>query len=79
MSTDTQAQAPADTRLDHELYLGLYRRMRLIRGVEELIQSLFLRNEVYGTTHLYSGQAAVPVVAGTWKAEFKPFGLAMVP
>jgi TPP-dependent pyruvate/acetoin dehydrogenase alpha subunit len=47
--------------LDRELYLALYRRMQLIRGVEELIQSLFLRNEVYGTTHLYSGQEAVAV------------------
>jgi len=44
-----------------ELYLGLYRRMRVIRGVEELVQSLFLRGEVYGTTHLYSGQEAVAV------------------
>ena len=41
--------------------LDLYRRMRLIRGFEDLIQSLFLRNEVYGTTHLYSGQEAVAV------------------
>jgi acetoin:2,6-dichlorophenolindophenol oxidoreductase subunit alpha len=40
---------------------GLYRRMRLIRGFEELVQSLFLRGEVYGTTHLYSGQEAVAV------------------
>ena len=48
-------------RLDPDLYLGLYRRMRLIRGVEDLIQSLFLRGEVYGTTHLYSGQEAVAV------------------
>jgi acetoin:2,6-dichlorophenolindophenol oxidoreductase subunit alpha len=47
--------------LDRELYLGLYRRMLLIRGVEDLIQSLFLRGEVYGTTHLYSGQEAVAV------------------
>ena len=47
--------------LDRELYLGLYRRMRLIRGFEDLIQSLFLRGEVYGTTHLYSGQEAVAV------------------
>jgi acetoin:2,6-dichlorophenolindophenol oxidoreductase subunit alpha len=39
----------------------LYRRMRLIRGFEELVQSLFLRGEVYGTTHLYSGQEAVAV------------------
>ena len=35
-----------------ELYLELYRSMVLIRGFEELIQSLFLRGEVYGTTHL---------------------------
>ena len=46
-------------RLDRELYLDLFRRMRLIRGFEDLIQSLFLRGEIYGTTHLYSGQEAV--------------------
>ena len=46
---------------DVELYLDLYRRMRLIRGFEDLIQSLFLRGEIYGTTHLYSGQEAVAV------------------
>ena len=46
---------------DIDFYLGLYRRMRLIRGVEELVQTLFLRGEVYGTTHLYSGQEAVAV------------------
>ena len=39
----------------------LYRRMLLIRGFEELIQTLFLRGEVYGTTHLYSGQEAIAV------------------
>ena len=44
-----------------DLYLGLYRRMVMIRGFEELIQSLFLRGEIYGTTHLYSGQEAVAV------------------
>src|SRR5262245_4074852 len=44
-----------------ELYIGLYRRMVLIRGFEDLIQSLFLRGEIYGTTHLYSGQEAVAV------------------
>jgi TPP-dependent pyruvate/acetoin dehydrogenase alpha subunit len=58
--------APVETepggRLDDvDLYLGFYRRMRLIRGFEDLIQSLFLRGEVYGTTHLYSGQEAVAV------------------
>ena len=44
---------------DLGLYTGIYRRMLLIRGVEDLIQSLFLAGEVYGTTHLYSGQEAV--------------------
>jgi TPP-dependent pyruvate/acetoin dehydrogenase alpha subunit len=44
-----------------ELGLDLYRRMLLIRRFEELVQSLFLRGEVYGTTHLCSGQEAVSV------------------
>jgi TPP-dependent pyruvate/acetoin dehydrogenase alpha subunit len=52
----------SEQRLDDvELYTDLYRRMVLIRGFEELVQSLFLRGEVYGTTHLYSGQEAVAV------------------
>jgi TPP-dependent pyruvate/acetoin dehydrogenase alpha subunit len=41
--------------------LALYRRMLVIRRFEELVQSLFLRGEVYGTTHLCSGQEAVSV------------------
>jgi TPP-dependent pyruvate/acetoin dehydrogenase alpha subunit len=44
---------------DLELYTDIYRRMLLIRGFEDLVQSLFLKGEVYGTTHLYSGQEAV--------------------
>jgi TPP-dependent pyruvate/acetoin dehydrogenase alpha subunit len=52
-------EAQSDTQTVTEA--GLYRRMRLIRGFEELVQSLFLRGEVYGTTHLYSGQEAVAV------------------
>jgi TPP-dependent pyruvate/acetoin dehydrogenase alpha subunit len=44
-----------------ERYLELYRAMVLIRGFEDLIQSLFLRGEIYGTTHLYTGQEAVAV------------------
>ena len=35
--------------------------MLLIRGFEDRVQRLFLRGEVYGTTHLYSGQEAVAV------------------
>jgi acetoin:2,6-dichlorophenolindophenol oxidoreductase subunit alpha len=45
--------------VDLDLYTGIYRRMVLIRGFEDLVQSLFLKGEVYGTTHLYSGQEAV--------------------
>ena len=56
--TDSVKAEPA---LDIDLYLDLYRRMLLIRGFEDLVQSLFLRGEVYGTTHLYSGQEAVAV------------------
>jgi acetoin:2,6-dichlorophenolindophenol oxidoreductase subunit alpha len=44
---------------DLELYTGFYRTMLLIRGFEDLVQALFLKGEVYGTTHLYSGQEAV--------------------
>ena len=50
-----------DTSLDRELGLALYRRMLLIRRFEDRVQALFLRGEVYGTTHLYSGQEAVAV------------------
>jgi TPP-dependent pyruvate/acetoin dehydrogenase alpha subunit len=50
---------------DLALYSGIYRRMLLIRGFEELVQSLFLRGEVYGTTHLYSGQEAVATGVGS--------------
>jgi acetoin:2,6-dichlorophenolindophenol oxidoreductase subunit alpha len=38
--------------------VGMYRRMRLIRGFEELVQSLFMKGEVHGTTHLYIGEEA---------------------
>jgi acetoin:2,6-dichlorophenolindophenol oxidoreductase subunit alpha len=44
---------------DLELYTRIYRHMLLIRGFEDLVQSLFLKGEVYGTTHLYSGQEAI--------------------
>jgi TPP-dependent pyruvate/acetoin dehydrogenase alpha subunit len=44
---------------DLDLYTRIYRQMLLIRGFEDLVQSLFLAGEVYGTTHLYSGQEAI--------------------
>jgi len=46
---------------DQSTFLRLFRTMLLIRHVEEAIQSLFLRGEVYGTTHLCSGHEAVSV------------------
>jgi TPP-dependent pyruvate/acetoin dehydrogenase alpha subunit len=44
---------------DVDLYTRIYRQMLVIRGFEDLVQSLFLAGEVYGTTHLYSGQEAI--------------------
>jgi TPP-dependent pyruvate/acetoin dehydrogenase alpha subunit len=54
--SDTRASGVLD---DLDLYTAIYRQMLLIRGFEDLVQSLFLKGEVYGTTHLYSGQEAV--------------------
>jgi TPP-dependent pyruvate/acetoin dehydrogenase alpha subunit len=58
--------------------LSLYSRMLLIREFEDELHRLFLKGEVHGTTHLSSGQEAVPVgicsaladgdyVAGTYR------------
>jgi TPP-dependent pyruvate/acetoin dehydrogenase alpha subunit len=59
------AELEATTRVtpgtDVEGDLGLYRRMLLIRRFEEAVQRLFLRNEIFGTTHLYNGQEASAV------------------
>jgi acetoin:2,6-dichlorophenolindophenol oxidoreductase subunit alpha len=49
------------TAPERDLYRQLYRSMLTIRAVEDAIQTLFLRGEVYGTTHLCSGQEAVSV------------------
>jgi TPP-dependent pyruvate/acetoin dehydrogenase alpha subunit len=59
--TQVQAQTPQEV----SLYLDLYRRMTLIRGFEDLVQSLFLKGLVHGTTHLCSGQEAVEVGVGS--------------
>ncbi len=57
----TKDVQPTAAAVDRRLAVELYRRMLLIRGFEDRVQSLFLRGEVYGTTHLYSGQEAVAV------------------
>ncbi len=70
--------APGWSEPDRELYVDAYRSMLRIRRFEETVQSLFLKGEVHGTTHLYSGQEAVAVgvsgvlgehdrVAGTYR------------
>jgi acetoin:2,6-dichlorophenolindophenol oxidoreductase subunit alpha len=54
------ASGPTATMVDGDAaeYLGLYRRMRLIRRFEDAVQSLFQQSLVHGTTHLYSGEEA---------------------
>lgn len=54
---------------ERALWLGLYRRMVLIRGFEDLVQALFVKGHVHGTTHLYSGQEAVAVGVASALAE----------
>jgi acetoin:2,6-dichlorophenolindophenol oxidoreductase subunit alpha len=67
----TEAEAPA-------AYLGRYAQMLLIRLFEGEMHRLFLQGHIHGTTHLSSGQEAVPVgvcsalephdyVAGTYR------------
>lgn len=58
----TKRKEDLDWSAEHRaLYSDSYREMLRIRRFEELIQRLFLRGEVHGTTHLYSGQEAVSV------------------
>lgn len=44
-----------------ELALELYRQMLLIRAFEDVVQPLYNAGEIYGTTHLCSGQEAIAV------------------
>jgi TPP-dependent pyruvate/acetoin dehydrogenase alpha subunit len=67
-----QAQARAQAKAEAQAYapgltdgLDLYRRMLLIRRFEDMVQSLFQRGEIHGTTHLYSGEEAVAVGVGS--------------
>src|SRR6059036_2942926 len=59
--TESPAAKMSPVGHDVDVDVGLYRRMLLIRRFEDRVQSLFLRGEIYGTTHLYSGQEAVAV------------------
>jgi TPP-dependent pyruvate/acetoin dehydrogenase alpha subunit len=85
------AEAPATTSIPQtEEAIELYRRMRLVRGFEELVQALFLKGEVHGTTHLYIGQEAGAVgvasvlgpddrVAGTYRGHGHALALGVNP
>jgi acetoin:2,6-dichlorophenolindophenol oxidoreductase subunit alpha len=64
MATE-QTQLATRDELQPDQALELYRRIRLIRRFEETVQSLFLRGEVHGTTHLYIGQEAVATGVGS--------------
>ncbi len=85
----TKQHAPASVP-DRESSVDLYRRMRLIRGFEELIQQLFMKGEVHGTTHLYIGEEAGAVgvadalgegdrVAGTYRGHGHALALGVEP
>jgi TPP-dependent pyruvate/acetoin dehydrogenase alpha subunit len=59
--SDSPTEAGANGAIGEQFAVELYRKMLIVRGVEDRIQSLFLRGEVYGTTHLCTGQEAVSV------------------
>jgi TPP-dependent pyruvate/acetoin dehydrogenase alpha subunit len=46
---------------DRDLYLALYRKMVFVRRFEEKVHEMFLRGQVYGSTHLCIGMEAVSV------------------
>jgi TPP-dependent pyruvate/acetoin dehydrogenase alpha subunit len=88
----SELETPVTTATQAEvgLYLDLYRRMYLIRGFEDTVQSLFLKGLVHGTTHLCSGQEAVEVgvasvlqegdrVAGTYRGHGHALALGLPP
>jgi TPP-dependent pyruvate/acetoin dehydrogenase alpha subunit len=54
-----RSSAATPTEPERDLYVSLYRQMVLIRRFEETVHDLFLRGEVYGSTHLCIGQEAV--------------------
>jgi acetoin:2,6-dichlorophenolindophenol oxidoreductase subunit alpha len=75
---------------DRDTSVALYARMKLIRGFEELIQQLFMKGEVHGTTHLYIGEEAGAVgvadvlgagdrVAGTYRGHGHALALGVDP
>src|SRR5947199_6441421 len=60
-SAAASAHPASEEQQDPQSWLPRYQRMLVIRHFESEMQHLFLRGEVHGTTHLSSGQEAVPV------------------
>jgi TPP-dependent pyruvate/acetoin dehydrogenase alpha subunit len=88
--SDVEAPVARPGEAEATLYLDLYRRMTLIRGFEDRVQSLFLKGHIHGTTHLCSGQEAVEVgvasvlhegdrVAGTYRGHGHALALGLEP
>ncbi len=87
----TTKTSPSNSSIpDRDASIALYERMRLIRGFEELIQQLFMKGEVHGTTHLYIGEEAGAVgvadvlgesdrVAGTYRGHGHALALGVDP
>jgi acetoin:2,6-dichlorophenolindophenol oxidoreductase subunit alpha len=53
--------SPAVAAVEQEGLLDLYGQMVRIRAFEDEMQRLFLRGEIHGTVHLYTGQEACSV------------------
>jgi acetoin:2,6-dichlorophenolindophenol oxidoreductase subunit alpha len=88
--TDAGISLASTEPQERSIYLGLYRRMRLIREFEETVQSSFQKGLVHGTTHLCSGQEATEVgvasglaegdrVAGTYRGHGHALALGLAP
>lgn len=90
MAASKTIKAETASLPERETAIGMYRRMRLIRGFEELIQQLFMKGDVPGTTHLYIGEEAGAVgvagvlgegdrVAGTYRGHGHALALGVDP
>ena len=90
ITISAQTASTSWTSDDRDLYAQLYRRMFLIRTFEDRVMSLFLKNEVHGTAHLYNGQEAIAVgvsstldpgdrVAGTYRGHGHALALGVEP
>jgi TPP-dependent pyruvate/acetoin dehydrogenase alpha subunit len=61
VSEASGGSSPAVTAVERGSLLDLYGQMVRLRAFEDEMQRLFLRGEVHGTVHLYTGQEACAV------------------